>query len=104
MKKQYGMLGLVIILILIAGCTTLTAEGENVRVTNDPSVVQACELKGTIESTSVSEADAIVQAQNTASRLHGNVVLVEASDAPRGKGAVADVISTEVLSKVYWCD
>ena len=104
MKKQDGILGLLVVLMLIAGCTTLTAEGENVRVTNDPNRVRDCKLKGNIQSTSVSESDAIVQTQNAAARLHGNVVLVNAGHAPRGEGALIDMLSTEVLSKAYWCE
>ncbi|MBF0277612.1 MAG: hypothetical protein HQM13_07475 [SAR324 cluster bacterium] len=67
-------------------------------------MVTDCQLKGNIQSTSITESDAVVQAQNAAARLHGNVVVLDAGQAPRGEGRAIDAISTEVLAKAYWCD
>ena len=66
MNKLYGYLSIVIFFFLIAGCTTLTADGENVRVTNDAELVEDCELKGKIRSAGM--GNSLHRAQNAAGR------------------------------------
>jgi hypothetical protein len=66
MKRLYGISSIVVFFFLIAGCTTLTADGENVRVINDADKVQNCELKGKIHS--VGLGNALFRARNAAGR------------------------------------
>ena len=66
MNKLYGYFSIVIFFFLIAGCTTLTADGENVVVTNDAELVKDCELKGKIRSAGM--GNSLYRAQNAAGR------------------------------------
>ena len=114
MKKQYGILGVCAVLFLFAGCVTLTAEGENVTVTNDASVVSNCTKKGTIRSYAVLEMNAICQIRNIApiqiaedekkKEWTANTVLVGESHSPEGEGFWTDFFSTEIDGTAYSCN
>ena len=79
MKRLVGYFSIVVFIFSIAGCTTLTADGENVRVTIDAELVEDCELKGKIHSEGI--GNALIRAQNAAGKeWKADTLLIVGSD------------------------
>jgi hypothetical protein len=71
--------------LLLAGCVSVSPEGEEVRVTSNPDVVKGCKFLGNVKATSgwggpagtgLASSNSAKTLRNKAAKLGGNVVFV----------------------------
>lgn len=89
-----AVLTLSVVSLFIAGCMSVSPEGQKVRITTNGGAIQGCEFVGNVNSSSMmagavglnrTEADL----QNQTAALGGNVVFLNTSFSGAGKLAMA---------------
>ena len=77
-----------LVAITASGCVSLSASGQQVRITSNPEVVRECEFKGNVKATSgwggsagtgLGTSNTEKTMQNQAAELGGNVLFVVSS-------------------------
>ncbi len=103
MKRYYGFLSVSILILLLAGCVSLTPEGEMVKVVGNTDEVKSCKLLGNIEAEAMGEDNTIVCAKNAAAAdLGGDMVLSSYLGDP--EGFLYGLIGGKLLKgQVYSC-
>lgn len=80
-----AMVALLALTLLVAGCVSTSPEGERVRVTSNPDVVNGCKFLGNVKATSgwggpagsgLASSNTTKTLQNKTAELGGNVLFV----------------------------